>query len=314
LDSFFEQEKIAGAFGWCMFDYNTHKDFGSGDRICYHGVMDLFRNPKLAAAVYASQADRETVFELSSTMDIGDHPAGNNGPVYAFTNADSVRLYKNDTFIREFYPDKKSFPNLPHPPVLIHDFVGELLEKQEHFSHKTAEAMKEVLSAVKEYGPNQLPLKYKLKMAFLLLKEHLSMEDGVRLYYRYISGWGGTSTTFRFEAIKNQSVIKTTLKKSVNKPGLKITASAVNLIEEETYDAAQVWIHAVDECGNRLPYYQEPVTLEAWGAVELMGPKVISLKGGAAGAYVKTKGSKGEGGLRIIQEELGVTEINFTVS
>ena len=45
----------AGCFGWCMFDYQTHKDFGSGDRICYHGVLDSFRNPKLAAAVYASQ-------------------------------------------------------------------------------------------------------------------------------------------------------------------------------------------------------------------------------------------------------------------
>ena len=30
----------AGCFGWCMFDYQTHKDFGSGDRICYHGVLD----------------------------------------------------------------------------------------------------------------------------------------------------------------------------------------------------------------------------------------------------------------------------------
>ena len=34
---------------------NISKDFGSGDRVCYHGVMDTFRNPKLAAALYASQ-------------------------------------------------------------------------------------------------------------------------------------------------------------------------------------------------------------------------------------------------------------------
>ena len=48
---------IAGSFGWCMFDSDiTHKDFGSGDRICYHGVMDMFRNPKLAAAVEAQQS------------------------------------------------------------------------------------------------------------------------------------------------------------------------------------------------------------------------------------------------------------------
>ena len=66
----------AGCFGWCMFDYQTHKDFGSGDRICYHGVLDSFRNPKLAAAVYASQGDTDPVLAVSSSMDIGDNPAG----------------------------------------------------------------------------------------------------------------------------------------------------------------------------------------------------------------------------------------------
>jgi beta-galactosidase len=49
--------RFAGAIGWCIFDYNTHKDFGSGDRICHHGVMDIFREPKFAAYAYASQCD-----------------------------------------------------------------------------------------------------------------------------------------------------------------------------------------------------------------------------------------------------------------
>ena len=55
LDAAYADGEHAGCFGWCMFDYATHKDFGSGDRICYHGVLDSFRNPKLAASVYASQ-------------------------------------------------------------------------------------------------------------------------------------------------------------------------------------------------------------------------------------------------------------------
>ena len=74
LDAVAGEADIAGSFGWCMFDYNTHKDFGSGDRICYHGVMDMFRNPKLAAAVYACQQEKEPVLEISSSMDIGEHP------------------------------------------------------------------------------------------------------------------------------------------------------------------------------------------------------------------------------------------------
>ena len=32
LDAAAAEGDIAGSFGWCMFDYNTHKDFGSGDR------------------------------------------------------------------------------------------------------------------------------------------------------------------------------------------------------------------------------------------------------------------------------------------
>ena len=66
LQELFKNEDITGGFGWCMFDYNTHKDFGSGDRICYHGVMDMFRNSKLAASVYASQSDSNDVCRITS--------------------------------------------------------------------------------------------------------------------------------------------------------------------------------------------------------------------------------------------------------
>ena len=68
-----------GCFGWCMFDYPTHKDFGSGDRVCYHGVMDAFRNPKPAAALYASQGEGATVLTACTPMDIGDYPGGQIG-------------------------------------------------------------------------------------------------------------------------------------------------------------------------------------------------------------------------------------------
>lgn len=313
LDALFEQEDIAGGFGWCMFDYNTHKDFGSGDRICYHGVLDMFRNPKLAAAVYASQSDEEDIFELSSSLDIGEHPAGNINTVYAFTNADSIKLYRNDTFIKEFYSSKTKYHHLPHQPIHIDDFVGDLLEKEERFSHKSAEKMKKILYAVKQYGPNHLPLNYQLQMAWLMLKEHLTLEDGTRLYYKYIGSWGGTVTAFRFEAVKNNKVVKVINKTPAGKPNLAINVKNTRLQETETYDVADIRITAVDENGNRLPFYQEPVMLETWGSVELIGPSQVSLKGGAAGAYVRTKGVSGDGGLRIIQADLGAKEIRFQV-
>jgi len=109
----------AGCFGWCMFDYPTHKDFGSGDRVCYHGVMDAFRNPKLAAAVYASQGDGAPVLEVGSSMDIGDYPAGLVGKVYAFSNADRVALYRDGQFVG--YLEKADWTALPHPPLVLDD-------------------------------------------------------------------------------------------------------------------------------------------------------------------------------------------------
>ncbi len=51
-DQLASNPQYAGGIGWCAFDYNTHANFGSGDRICYHGVTDIFREPKPAAGFY----------------------------------------------------------------------------------------------------------------------------------------------------------------------------------------------------------------------------------------------------------------------
>ena len=106
---------IAGCFQWCMFDYATHKDFGSGDRICYHGVLDMFRSPKLAASVYSSQGSAP-VLEVGSSMDIGEHPACVRGNIWMFTNADSVKMYKNGVFVKEYFRRIRPFPTLKTAP------------------------------------------------------------------------------------------------------------------------------------------------------------------------------------------------------
>ena len=112
-----------------MTDYNTHREFGSGDRICYHGVMDLFRNPKLSAAVYASQktprAPSDIVLEVSSAMTLGDLPGGAAAACWVFTNAESVRLYRGNDFVAEFGPDRRGrFAGPTPPPQPIKQFFG----------------------------------------------------------------------------------------------------------------------------------------------------------------------------------------------
>ena len=138
LNDSIAQPGVAGSFGWCMADYNTHREFGSGDRICYHGVMDLFRNPKLSAAVYASQktprAPSDIVLEVSSAMTLGDLPGGAAAACWVFTNAESVRLYRGNDFVAEFGPDRRGrFAACP-PPIEINDLWARCWKSMRHGS------------------------------------------------------------------------------------------------------------------------------------------------------------------------------------
>lgn len=293
LDAMYADDDISGIFPWCMFDYNTHQDFGSGDGICYHGVMDMFRNPKFASAVYASQSEDKPCCVVSSSMDIGEHPAGDIGRVYVFTNADCVRLYKDGVFVREFAPSREEYPALPHPPVIIDDFIGELLITQEGFDEKTAAAVKECLLAVAKFGPSSLPPKILAKFARLMLLKGFKFSDGVELYGKYIGNWGGEATKWRFDAVKDGKLICSVTRSPGQRVHLEVSTSKTQLCEGDTYDAAAVRIRAVDEHGNLAPYWQEPVILKCSGPIMLIGPEIISLKGGSGGCYVKTCGSSG---------------------
>lgn len=312
LNSINEQDDIAGSFGWCMFDYNTHKDFGSGDKICYHGVMDMFRNPKPASYVYSSQQEEKNVSYVSSSMDIGEHPGGYIGEVYVFTNADSVRLYKNDDFVKEFFPTDK-FNFLKHPPILIDDFVGELMKKHEKYNHKTCEDLKEVLNAVAKYGQSGLPLKYKIKMAKVMLTSGIKMSDGIELFGKYIGNWGGEITSYRFEAVKDGVKFKSILKEPMDKLRLQVKADTLLLQEKHTYDVASLRFTVEDENENIAHYFQEPLVLSAQGDIEIIGPNTITLRGGCAGTYIKSVGKAGEGVLKITNPVLGEDRIIFTI-
>lgn len=313
LNEVAKQEDIAGSFGWCMFDYHTHKDFGSGDRICYHGVMDMFRNAKPAAAVYLSQQEEEPVLEVTSSMDIGEHPGSRHGDVYIITNADSVRMYKNDRFIKEYQSSDSFFRYLAHGPILLDDYIGDVLEKNENMTYRQAEDVKAVLNQAANYGMAGLSAAMYAKAAKLMLVYHMKMADAVRLYNRYIGNWGGKSTVYRFEAVKNGEVVKTLVKKPMQKVILKAEADHVRLKETHTYDVAAVRIRAVDENGNVLPYFNEPLQFETEGPIELIGPDVCSLQGGMGGTYVKSIGKAGEAKLYIRNAQTEKLAVAFSV-
>ncbi len=316
MDAIAGEEDISGGFGWCMFDYNTHKDFGSGDRICYHGVMDMFRNPKLAATVYGMQGDSKDVLELSSSMDIGEHPASTRGDIWIYTNADSVKMYKNDNFIKEYKTEDTPYKNLKKGPVLIDDFIGDMLKDNEKFSAGMAERVKHALNTAARYGMDKLGLADLITGARMMTFHRMSTKDIVDLYQKYIGDWGGKATSFKFEAIKNGKVVKTLVKETVSDIDIELNVSSTHLYDDRSYDAALVRIKVVDQNGNVLPYFNEPITFKTEGAIELIGPEVVSTRGGMTGVFVKTRprqGSKGKLTIKLNHNKKIRKEVVFKV-
>lgn len=312
LDAVASHRDICGSFGWCMFDYNTHKDFGSGDRICYHGVMDMFRNEKPASYVYAALGSTEPVLFISSSMDIGEHPASVRGDTYILTNADSVKMYKNGKFIKEYFPTDSPYKHLKHGPIPIDDFIGDALIENEGFSKRQSTLAKKCLNYVAIHGYD-LPANIKRAALTLLTIYKMKEEDATRLYNKYIGDWGGESQEFKFEAVKNHRIVKTVIKTPMKKESLEIIPSTTKLIEKNTYDMALVRIRAVDENKNVLPFEMTPIKIETEGPIEVVGPDTISLQGGTFGFMVRTKGEAGKAQVNIKSNIQSDIKIDFDV-
>ncbi len=300
----------AGCFGWCMFDYATHKDFGSGDKICYHGVLDAFRNPKLAAATYSSQGDKP-VLELGCPMEIGDYPGGNMGEIYAFTNAEELVLYKNDHYVATFRP--QGWEGLAHGPIKLDDTIGALLETAEGFEPAKAKAVKELLQALAKYGVSASPVTVKAKGLATLRRYKLSFDDVNKLYGRYVGNWGGEATRWRYEArIGGETVA---VRESCPGQDLhaEVRVSQSELHEGDCYDMAALRVRVLDENGNLAPYAQLPVQWKTRGPIALVGPAITTAEGGMAGAYIRTTGRGGKASVTITVGQLEPVTVELTV-
>ena len=301
-----------GCISWCMFDYATHKDFGSGDRICYHGVMDSFRNPKSAAYLYAAQQDKVPVLHLTSSMDIGDYPAGTIGESAVFSNADEVKLYKNGDYVTTLKPG--DYKALPHSPLMLNDTVGCLLETKEGFPREKADLLRHCLNSIAKNGLAGMPKTDMAKMGYAMLKYKLNYKDAVELYGKYVANWGGEATVWRLEGIRDGEVVCAINICPNAQLRLEVKASATALREGDTYDMAAVRVRILDGNGNIAPYAQLPVKFTLEGPLELVGPDVATAEGGMTGTYVKTNFFKGKARLTVSCPGLDAVTVEFTVA
>lgn len=225
--------EISGAIGWCAFDYNTHADFGSGDKICYHGVMDMYRIPKFAAYVYSSQINpkKRIVMEPATYWSRGERNIGGVIPLVIFTNCDFIKMFYGSNEVGTFSPDYETYPGLKHPPVVIDEMLDTWGER-----------------------------------------------------------WEDATFIGFFEG---KEVIQRTYSRNPKPAQLQIIPDGKKLVKGVTWDAKRVVVKAVDNQGNIMPYFQEPIMIHTEGAGNLIGPSLLTLIGGQIAFWVRSNEESG---------------------
>jgi beta-galactosidase len=286
LDDAYSYSYLAGAIGWCAFDYNTHQDFGSGDHICYHGVSDIFRNPKYAAALYASQS-QQGVFEVAGTLAVGDSDECLMHPLYVFSDCDYVTFSRNGHLIGKFYPDKKDFPHLPHAPILIDDFIGDTFNEP-RFKAADAPKIKAALNYAAQHGFSRLPFALKFFMGRCLLKYHLSFDDLTQIYSKYISNWGEKAAVWEVQGYQGETMVA--LKKIGPSTEFHYQAipSKTALTNTGVYDVARIAIKKLDQFGTPMAYASDALSFSVSGPIAILGPSLASLEGGDYAIYLRS--------------------------
>lgn len=232
LDAVAGNPDISGSTGWCFADYNTHKDFGSGDRICYHGVLDMYRIPKFAAFAYASQGEPEdnVVLQPVTYWARGERNIGGILPLIVLTNCDYVEVKFGDFPPKRIEPDRETYRHLAHPPVVL--------------DHR-----------------------------------NITPEE--------IGRWGHVWRQGVITGYVNGKAVKSVTLSADPVPGTLDMVADDNDLRAGERDATRIVIRALDQNGNLLPFFEEPVSFFLQGDGRIVGPAEHTLKGGATGLWVE---------------------------
>ncbi len=303
IDDNFKYENTAGAIGWCFVDYHSHTDFGSGDHICPHGVLDLYRNKKYTAAIYASQQDKFPVLEVLSNMKPGDVPEAIFNDIYIATNCDYVEVYKNDEFVKKLEPKNDKFKYLKHPPILLDDIVGETF-KEEKFPKKSYPKIARTFSYAAMHGFNHLPLSTKIYLGWMMFRYKVTFTDLVGYWNKYVGSWGGMAKTYRFVGFKNGQRVKEVELGPSNEFDLEVIPNKTELVNGDTYDTLKLTLRHVDSHKSLMQYSQRIIDIETEGPIALVGPKQQTLLGGQLTLYINSLNKAGNASVKIKMDDI----------
>ncbi|MCY4101120.1 MAG: glycoside hydrolase family 2 protein, partial [Rhodobacteraceae bacterium] len=239
LDKAYGDDEISGCIGWCFADYNTHKDFGAGDRICHHGVMDMYRNPKFASYVYSSQKSPllQAVLKPVTHWARGERNIGGVLPLIILTNCDYVELRYGSELTAIEYPNRERFPNLPRPPVI--------------FDHKS-------------FGEEEMG-HWKKNWENVTFKGYVGDEEVIT--YSMV----GNPVADRMDVVPDWRWLKS-----------------------DENDETRIVVKALDQIGNTLPHFDDPLSISVSENGQLIGPDMINFRGGIATFWVRSTKKKGQ--------------------
>lgn len=312
LQAMYHDRRIGGAFGWCMSDYATHRQFGKEDGVCYHGIADMFRIPKLAGALYRSQGDGTVEMEVSSSLRIGAVPAHALDQIWVFTNCDRVQLLYNGEEIGVYLPDRNRFFDLPHPPIRIDDLIGSRIKELSDLSEKERQVVRQILNLAVTHGFD-LPLTKKIALGRIMLRHHMSTSDTVRLFERFMLFWDGSDQRWTFNGIIGDQVVCTRIIAPPSEPRLVLISDGSSLHPEETYDLLRCVVRMEDSHGQLLRESTAAVSISLFGPLCLIGPPLVALAGGVTGFYVRTIGEVGTGEITVSSYGVPSATVSVTV-
>lgn len=301
LNSAFKDLDIIGISPWCMHDYYTHSQFGSGDHICYHGILDIYRNKKLVADVYLSQLVKEDILASSFSLNNGDIPEAKLMPFFVFSNAEQVHLFRGDDLIKKYQPRRDLYRYLKHPPFVIDYFIREnFTEKYGRFGRNSKKRLGKILNYAALNGLNQLKISHKISLGFIMFRYRLNYQNLVEIWGDNVSSWGSDGGVFTLKAYNREGqLMKTRQIGPSSHYQYQVDIDKSTLINGASYDTVKVNILALDSNDMRSPYDFSPVKISVDGPIRILGPDVQSLHGGALSIYIASKNIQGSAHLML---------------
>ncbi len=111
LDYYYGNDKVAGGFGWSMYDYNNEVNYTKTGHLFYSGLYDLFRHDKPVAHLYKSQMDPEKSGPMVYIAN--NWTKSTSKDIWVMSNCEEIELFVNGISKGRITPNQ--YLHMPHP-------------------------------------------------------------------------------------------------------------------------------------------------------------------------------------------------------